>query len=767
MFSYNNAEPISHEEAAKRLTEDCPGLLLQDERIDMGFKAIRDEYYFTSHRILIVDKQGVTGKKTEYKSCPYHSIKAFSVETSGSLDSDSELKVYGGSLDLSIDFDKKKVDIFEIQKYLSGHVFVDSLHDLLAYDAPSPQKTSVESQGGKANKLLDYISGDSVRLEEDKVEGGLMNIGALVSNERVKLAYKCGRDMVICTSKRMLYVDTQGFSGKRVEYLSMRYSCIKGYEVETAGSFLDRDATFKIFTNLGQDKRYLATDLRKGQSDIMEVMWYFNNQILGMDTMSKEDYVPLINDAGSNASSMMSWMGDDMSQIDAAQADRQFHTSPPLLQANEVCEIAFKGRRDLVLFTTKRILFVDKQGWSGKKMAFTTFPYSSIKVFQVTTAGSMDKDCEFGFYTEVWFDPPKCNGCEDGCGNEEPTPGMSFLEFDINKNTTDLLGLYRYVAAKVHKLNASADPGMYPEIPMNEMVQPSPPGAVNNFLNYFGQDFTQMAPEQIEASLSMGGDSPVLINDEKVLMAFKCGRDSTIFTSKAILDIDVQGFSGKRVEFRSIPYNTIRRFGTESSGSFDRDSELNMSFCTPWLPGVTRDFRSGRADIVAIQNLICAKTLGAPGKLSDFAHDDTITPSSPGSMDKLMAYIKDKHLKIDPQTVEQQFKTQVPILQPDENVELAFKTGRDMFFLTTKRAISIDVQGLSGKKIEFASLPHKFLTAFSVQSAGTLSRTVKATLFSSKIGGGWTIEFGKKEVDIFEISNSLANKIMMHTIHQV
>ena len=78
--------------------------------------------------------------------------------------------------------------------------------------------------------------------------------------------------------------------------------------------------------------------------------------------------------------------------------------------------IAFKGRRDLVLFTTKRILFVDKQGWSGKKMAYTTFPYSSIKIFNVATAGTMDRDCEFGFYTEVWFDPPKCNGCENGCG---------------------------------------------------------------------------------------------------------------------------------------------------------------------------------------------------------------------------------------------------------------------------------------------------------------------------------------------------------------
>ena len=54
------------------------------------------------------------------------------------MDSDVELKVYGAGLDISIDFDKKKVDIFNIQKYLSGHVFADSINDLLAYEAPSP-----------------------------------------------------------------------------------------------------------------------------------------------------------------------------------------------------------------------------------------------------------------------------------------------------------------------------------------------------------------------------------------------------------------------------------------------------------------------------------------------------------------------------------------------------------------------------------------------------------------------------------------------------
>ena len=108
---------------------------------------------------------------------------------------------------------------------------------------------------------------------------------------------------------------------------------------------------------------------------------------------------------------MMTFFTDDMCQIDATVADQVFHSNPPILQASENCEIAFQGRRDLVLFTTKRILFVDKQGWSGKKMAYTSFPYSSIKIFNAATAGTFDKDGEFGFYTEIWYDPP--NGKSD------------------------------------------------------------------------------------------------------------------------------------------------------------------------------------------------------------------------------------------------------------------------------------------------------------------------------------------------------------------
>ena len=109
----------------------------------------------------------------------------------------------------------------------------------------------------------------------------------------------------------------------------------------------------------------------------------------------------------------------------------------------------------------------------------------------------------------------------------------------------------------------------------------------------------------------------------------------------------------------------------------------------------------------------------------------------------------------------------MPLLQADEKVELAFKHGRDMFVITNKRVVLIDVQGLKGNKVEFATLPFKHITCFSVQSAGSLSRTVKAKLFTSSLQGEIEKEFAKKETDIFEINNSLGTKILTHSRHQI
>ena len=60
----------------------------------MAFSLVRDLIVFTEYRLVLVDKQGLTGKKVSYRSIPYRSVSRFSVETSGHFDLDAELKIW-------------------------------------------------------------------------------------------------------------------------------------------------------------------------------------------------------------------------------------------------------------------------------------------------------------------------------------------------------------------------------------------------------------------------------------------------------------------------------------------------------------------------------------------------------------------------------------------------------------------------------------------------------------------------------------------------
>lgn len=62
------------------------------------YQAIRDFVVFTNKRVIAVNVQGVTGKKKDFSTLPYSKIQAFSVETSGTLDLDSELELYFSGL---------------------------------------------------------------------------------------------------------------------------------------------------------------------------------------------------------------------------------------------------------------------------------------------------------------------------------------------------------------------------------------------------------------------------------------------------------------------------------------------------------------------------------------------------------------------------------------------------------------------------------------------------------------------------------------------
>ncbi|MFE4710725.1 MULTISPECIES: PH domain-containing protein [Bacillales] len=98
-------------------------ILILDEKIERAYKLVRDMFIFTDKRLILVDKQGMTGKKTEYHSVPYKSISHYSVETAGHLDLDAELCLYISSSTIPIKKTfNKNVNIYEVQSVLSQYI---------------------------------------------------------------------------------------------------------------------------------------------------------------------------------------------------------------------------------------------------------------------------------------------------------------------------------------------------------------------------------------------------------------------------------------------------------------------------------------------------------------------------------------------------------------------------------------------------------------------------------------------------------------------
>ncbi len=114
----------ANEVSAETLHKDYGKLLLEDEQIEMGFKLIRDVYIFTNKRLILVDKQGLTGKKVDMLSLPYKAISRFSLETAGHFDLDAELKIWVSSATeptISKTFNTS-VDVYAVQRLLASHV---------------------------------------------------------------------------------------------------------------------------------------------------------------------------------------------------------------------------------------------------------------------------------------------------------------------------------------------------------------------------------------------------------------------------------------------------------------------------------------------------------------------------------------------------------------------------------------------------------------------------------------------------------------------
>ncbi len=77
--------------------------------------------------------------------------------------------------------------------------------------------------------------------------------------------------------------------------------------------------------------------------------------------------------------------------------------------------------------------------------------------------------------------------------------------------------------------------------------------------------------------------SDFLLDDENVIDTYKSIRDGVVFTNKRIITINIQGLTGKKQDYTSIPYRMITTFSLETAGFFDFNSELEL-----YMSGVGR-----------------------------------------------------------------------------------------------------------------------------------------------------------------------------------
>ncbi|ATC82713.1 MULTISPECIES: PH domain-containing protein [Pseudoalteromonas] len=96
--------------------------LIDGEQVEKAYKVIRDMFIFTNKRLILIDKQGMTGSKMEMVSIAYSKITKFSKESAGHFDLDAELKIWIGSDPTPISKEFKSGDnINEVYRVISQH----------------------------------------------------------------------------------------------------------------------------------------------------------------------------------------------------------------------------------------------------------------------------------------------------------------------------------------------------------------------------------------------------------------------------------------------------------------------------------------------------------------------------------------------------------------------------------------------------------------------------------------------------------------------
>ncbi len=119
--------------------------------------------------------------------------------------------------------------------------------------------------------------------------------------------------------------------------------------------------------------------------------------------------------------------------------------------------------------------------------------------------------------------------------------------------------------------------------------------------NLFG-NATEVDAEKLQEEFGS-----IIIDGEQIEAAFKIFRDKWVFTNKRLIMLNVQGVTGSKREYHSIPYSSISHFSIETGGTFDGDCEMKL-----WVRGlaapIEKEFKRN-LDIKGLQRMLASHIL--------------------------------------------------------------------------------------------------------------------------------------------------------------
>jgi hypothetical protein len=389
----------------------------------------------------------------------------------------------------------------------------------------------------------------------------------------------------------MIVIDVKGLTGAQVEYKSIPWDCVQAFALQSAAAFFDLDTELKIWTDIyhsyerveeeaenPDDKpkvsyirkagpvSYVAIDFQKDKVDLATVGRYLASRCARLGPQTSRPQVAyggglMAPSEPGLLESFVSWLGDDYRMCDPLELDAKLRDEAGMLLPDEAVQMGFVCGRDAVVFTTHRAIQIDTQ-WLGSKVLYLSLPWTKIKTFAVQSAGTWDLDAEMrlGIYAP-WFNK------EIGAG----------LTIDFSKGRCDILAVNAFLSCQTV---GATDGSSTVE---REVLPPCPEGPIGEFFSWLGDDF-----HQIPAAAATGkfkSNPAILLQDEVVELAFKCGRDFYMATTKRWIKVDAQREDGGKVSVESVPFSSVPCYTmtTAASHPFDQDAEIGLlTVFGPW-----------------------------------------------------------------------------------------------------------------------------------------------------------------------------------------